>query len=203
MKNIQIKTLLTPDELEMINCGEAYLNTVLKDSRTNQYIDFKDAEIIDTSQQAGKYALIGVGITLVVAAVAKATVAIVKHAEKKKMLNENPAFALSLKYNTSMIKYANGIKKGKPSLKDIKNMIEALKTVLKDYKTGDVTIELSNKDINNLYGMIYKFTKALCDAKKIDLDDKYSQIDFEKDENKIIKIEYIQEMLFVQQTIYA
>lgn len=202
-KDILVKFNLTNEELDLLNRAEIYVNSALKDSHNNRMIDLKDVEIINKNQEATKYVLIGVGITLAVVAAATITVAIVKHVKKKKTLDENPALTLSLKYNTALVKYAKGVKKGKPSSKDISNMMEALGIILKDHETGDVTIELSNKEINTLYGIVYKFTKGLCDAKKIELDDKYALIEFENGDNKIVKIEFIQEMLSIQQTAYA
>ncbi len=196
---------LTPKEALLVQSGKANLMGLIKDANTSRIVRHVPTAVTtkETSPNAAKYALIGIGIAAAVAATTAVAYAVAKHIKKKKAMKENPALALSIEYNQAMVNYVEKAQKGKLSLKDVKRFADFFNAIVEDYKTGDIKIDLSIEEINTLYGIVYKFTKALCEKSKEMLDVKYQEIDFTSEVEKEVKVEFIRDMLNVQQQIYA
>ena len=190
---------LKPNEIALLRSGENELLGLIKNTSNHQIV--KHVPVAQSSNIKTSQVLIGVGIGLVVSAAAAATIFLLR---KKKVKNHvNLEKKLSMEYNNSMVNYVQRVTNGTLSIKDIKKFADVFDAILKDYQAGDLKINLSEEEISVLYGIVFKFTKALFEKNELLLDGKYPQLEDLNSKNKESNMVLIRDLLFVQEEIYS
>ena len=202
MPQVNVKLHLTQNELALVQSGKSNLLGLIKEANTNKIQKHVPLAVSNNTNDKTKGVLIGVGICAVVAIATAVTVALVKKTKERKELSTKPESVVACEYNQAMINYVDKAQEGTLSFKEIKRFADFFDALLEDYKTGDIKIKLSSDEINTLYGIIYKFTKELCEKSNALLDAKYTAINNNPKATSETKVEYIKDMLTIQKHIY-
>lgn len=195
--NVNVVLDLTPKEAMLVQTGEANLLGLLKDANNNRVISHVPLTSSAKNNNTAKGVWIGVGITAAISVATALTVAIVKHKQRKKQAEKTPSSALSLEHNRTMISYVDKAQRGFLSLKDVNRLADFFDALVKNCDGSDIKIELSEDEINTLYGIIYKFSKEFCGKKNIQFDKKYLLLEEIEEKTDKETIEVVRDLPFL------
>ncbi len=198
---IDAQIVLNDKQFALYKSGQSQLMALGKDVNNNQIQFHAPIAHVSNGKNVGVGLLIGVGVAFIAAGIGAITYLGIKSYKKKKYLKEHPEAVVSLEYNTAMTNYIEKAQNKKLSFEDIKRLTDCFDNLIKERKAGNITIDVSDEEINTLYSIIYKISSQIPPEEMTPIDEKCYSLDVFENDSSEAKLEKTRDMLLAQEKV--